>query len=278
MEQLRWILLAVGVAIVVAVYLWGRAKKRGINYPTYVENDNVAAFSATDEEDGWCDGVGPVRVVQRFNDDEIDAFNIDESVSTDAVSDVYNKSALSEVTLAEGTDAEIESKIESKITPAAAVHNKTDEDKTSEQKSTLSSSNDVVSLYLVAQKGNDLKGEQILSAAYAVHLEYGEMNIFHRKDAQGKTIFSLVNMMEPGTFDIDRMHEMSTRGISLFTQLSLCDNPVQALDDMLICAHSLASMLSIQLCDQHRQLLNKVFTKALREKAKGFAADKDSSC
>ena len=98
------------------------------------------------------------------------------------------------------------------------------------------------------------------------------MNIFHRKDANGKIIFSMSNMMEPGSFNIHEMNDMTTRGMSLFIQLSLCDDPVQALDDMLICSHSLSKLLNTQICDQHRQLLNEAFTKSLREKAKGFAS------
>ena len=40
---------------------------------------------------------------------------------------------------------------------------------------------DVVALYLVAERGSELKGEHILSATYAAQLEYGEMNIFHHR-------------------------------------------------------------------------------------------------
>jgi len=257
MEELRWILLGVGIVIVIVVYFWSKTKKREADYSSYVENEEVPSFSAKDEsDDGWRDGVGPVRVVESFNDDEIDSFNIDESVQLD--------------------DSEVVDKIsdnnndEADLPDNESSHQLEDETIT-EQKPEIVV-DDVVALYLVAERGSEIKGEQILSATFATQLEYGEMNIFHRKDAYSKTLFSMTNMMEPGSFDIERMHEMSTRGIGLFIQLSLCDDPVKALDDMLICAHSLASMLNTQLCDQNRQLLNETFTKALREKAKGFAA------
>jgi len=263
MEELRWILLGVGIAIVVSVYFWGRSKKREANYSSNAVNDEVSSFSATDEaDDDWRDGVGPVRVVQSFNNDEIDSFNIDESVDDETVannlSDTDNTSvtdATADQTSPSSNENEVikeEVIAEEELEPKPAV-------------------NDVVALYLVAQRGSELKGEQILSSTFATQLEYGQMNIFHRKDSNEKIIFSLSNMMEPGSFDIDHMHEMTTRGVSLFIQLSLCDDPVKALDDMLICAHSLGSMLNAQLCDQNRQLLNETYTKALREKAKGFA-------
>jgi len=260
MEELRWILLGVGIVIVIVVYFWGRTRKREADYSSYVDNEAVPSFSATEEsDDGWRDGVGPVRIVQSFDDEEIDSFNIDESLQADdpeVVDDSYDNN----------NDASV---VEVDIEPTPQVKDET----ITEEKPEISV-DDVVALYLVAQRGSELKGEQILSATFATQLEHGQMNIFHRKDANGKTLFSMTNMMEPGSFDIDRMHEMTTRGIGLFIQLSLCDDPVKALDDMLICAHSLASMLNAQLCDQNRQLLNESFTKALREKAKGFAAHK----
>jgi len=262
MEELRWILLGVGIIIVAGVYFWGRAKKREKNDSFYVANEEVPSFSATDENDEkWSDGVGPVRVVQSFNNDEMDTFNIDESTDDSAITDNLSDTNDSVPVTDDAADQESLSSDEDEVIKDEVIV---------EEKSEPAV-NDVVALYLVAQRENELKGEQVLSSTFATQLEYGQMNIFHRKDSNGKIIFSMSNMMEPGSFDFDHMHEMTTRGVSLFIQLSLCDDPVKALDDMLICAHSLASMLNAQLCDQNRQLLNETYTKALREKAKGFA-------
>ena len=136
---------------------------------------------------------------------------------------------------------------------------------------------DVIALYVVAQHGQQLKGEQVQSASIASQLEYGHMKIFHRLDERGEIVFSMSNMVEPGWFDYDNMHTMTTRGVSLFIQLRLCEDPVKALDDMLLCAHSLASMLGAQLCDQNRQLLNETYTKALRAKARRIADEKNQA-
>ena len=84
----------------------------------------------------------------------------------------------------------------------------------------------------------------------------------------------MANIMEPGWFEFDKMHELKTRGVSLFAQLSLTDNPVKTLDDMLVCAHSLATMLNAKLCDAERNLLNETVAKSMREKAKYFADKK----
>ena len=127
---------------------------------------------------------------------------------------------------------------------------------------------DVIVLYLVAPRGEFIKGEQLLSAAIASDLHFGDMDIFHRLTPEQQILFSLADMMEPGSFEYEKMHEHRTRGVSLFIQLNLCVDPVQALDDMLICAHNLASMLELQICDHNRQLLNESVAASLRAKAK----------
>ena len=129
---------------------------------------------------------------------------------------------------------------------------------------------DVIVLYIVADRGEELKGEKILGASIATQLEFGDMNIFHRLDGNHKILFSMANMMEPGTFDYENMNELKTRGVSLFIQLSLCDDAVEALDEMLICAHALASMLNARMCDAERCLLNETVVRALREKARYY--------
>lgn len=277
MEELRWILLGVGIVIVIAIYFWGRARRRDTDYASFDASNNVPSFSAEDEPvDDWHDGVGPVRVVESFNDEEMDEFNIEEPIlAVEAEVPVDSDISKNDPSAVADTDNEdyeesLSQSEENEIAQQELAEEIIDD-------SQPVSVDDVVALYLVAERGSDLKGEHILSATYAAQLEYGEMNIFHRRDDNGKIIFSMSNMMEPGAFDIDRMNEMSTRGISLFIQLSLCDQPVKALDEMLICAHSLSGLLNTQIIDQDRQLLNETFTRSLREKAKSFAASKNSS-
>ena len=129
---------------------------------------------------------------------------------------------------------------------------------------------DVIVLYIVADRNHEMKGEQVLSASIAAQLEFGEMNIFHRLDDNGKIMFSMASVSEPGYFEIEQMHEMKTRGLSLFIQLGLCDDPVHALDEMLLAAHTLATMLNGKMCDASRQLLNETVARGLREKARYY--------
>lgn len=247
MDGLRWILLGIAVVFVVGLYFWSRNRKKGSEFSSGGTTTDVHSFSAQEDKNGWVDGVGPVRVVSQNDEEPLESFHIND----DEQHSNYSGTQFKESPIPQTQKAPEESE------PVRA--------------SDSIATDDVVALYLVAQRGDELKGEQILSATYATQLEYGDMKIFHRKDNNQKIVFSMANMMEPGWFEFDKMHEIRTRGISLFMQLGLCDNPVKALDDMLVCAHSLSSMLNTQLCDANRQLLNESYANALREKAKNFA-------
>ncbi len=133
---------------------------------------------------------------------------------------------------------------------------------------------DVIAVYVLASEQEPIiKGEKILSASYALKLEHGEMYIFHRysEDRDRKILFSMANILEPGWFDIEKINQLETRGVSFFMQVNLVDNPSHVLDDMLICAHSMATMLGARLCNPHRQLLDEAYTNSLREKVKKLA-------
>ncbi|MDH5484872.1 MAG: cell division protein ZipA [Gammaproteobacteria bacterium] len=277
MDAFRWILLAIGIAVVVAVYFWGRSRRREIDIPPLKSSRDLPSVKLDD--DGWVDGVGPVRVVQRSSVEapvtsfSCDSDSLDDDVEDTALDTVQQQQAASTetetITPVEQppvVDGATDVTTSTEAVEPAATPEITDEEPAYE--------NDVVVLYIVAPRGSELKGEQILSSTCVTRLQYGEMKIFHRKDEAGDTEFSMANMMEPGWFDSENMHLMTTRGVSLFMQLGLCKNPVKSLDEMLLCAHTMSGMLGAQICDQNRQLLNETYTRALRAKASHFAGQK----
>lgn len=130
---------------------------------------------------------------------------------------------------------------------------------------------DVISVYVLASdEAPVITGDKILSASYALNLEHGEMNIFHRhSDTHAHDIlFSMANILNPGWFELDKMNELETRGMSFFMQVNLVDHPARVLDDMLICAHQMSTMLGGVLCNAQRKPLDEAYTKTLREKVK----------
>jgi len=232
MEYLRWILLLAGIVFIAVLYFMGRQRRRNDTYSDGSEfEDDLPNISAR-ELDDLDEGVGKVRVVTRFDDDDV----LDD------------------------------------ISAETVAKQPSEPQKKSPQQTTEKSSarpDDLVTLYLLA-KNELLSGDMINSAAYANGLTFGEMNIFHRLDENEKPLYSLANMMEPGNFDAKNIHKLKTRGLVLFIQLSHLRYPVDALHDMLRCAYRMADMIEARLCNHKRQPLTEQDANAYRALAAKF--------
>ncbi|MCW8923271.1 MAG: hypothetical protein OQK69_06530 [Gammaproteobacteria bacterium] len=240
MENLRWILLAAGIIFILAIYLFGRNRRSGNSSDLFDAKEDLPDFSARDWDE-LDEGVGEVRIVAR--DDEYDSLDEFPSERTQADEDLkiyQDESALEQDDLFVPLD-EVETSPDEPLL---------DESGKSDQ---AGDSTDIVVLYILAKPSNLLSGDKINSAAQANGLSFGQMNIFHRLDADEKTVFSLANMVEPGNFDPDSIHEMTTTGLTVFMQLSDLSNPADDFDEMLRCSYHISEMLGATLCNQYRQ-------------------------
>lgn len=302
MEYLRWILLVAAIILVVAVYFFSRVRKKDqYQSPLDAAND-VPSFSVGEQaENEWMHGVGPVRVVSDdriepasdLNQDEVkfSATEVDEFIeSSETDNNTDSEDISGPVDSAENDIDDITS--EDHQVEKAVSEEKIPEEQLSEEQISAEDSideyvpveeptntqtedsdvavDDVISVYVLAQPGEMIKGEKILSASYALHLDFGTMKIFHRhdQDEERKIQFSMANIKQPGWFDIDHMHELETPGVSFFMQVNLVDKPSAVLDEMMITAHGLSSMLGVTLCGAQRKPLDEAQTNELREKVK----------
>jgi cell division protein ZipA len=240
MEYLRWILLVAGLFFVLFIYLVGKSRKRKNTSSDYEQDEDAPEFSANDWDE-IDEGVGEVRIVAR----EASEYDYtDEDVSE---ADTYGEQPEDQSCDQQEAVAEDDVKGENP-------------DK------------DVIVLYILASPHNQLAGDKINSAAQASGLEFGKMNIFHRLDDVGKSVFSLANMVEPGSFDADAMHEIQTPGIIFFMQISAVADPDDVFDDMLECAYHISEMLDAQLCNRKRQPLTQSDAEEYRELVAGSNA------
>ncbi|MBN8728440.1 MAG: cell division protein ZipA [Xanthomonadales bacterium] len=118
----------------------------------------------------------------------------------------------------------------------------------------------IVTLYVAAQAGEMLRGADIVVAAEKAGLEFGDLGIFHRR-VIGKPVdgpvFSMANMVRPGHFDMARLDEVETPGVTLFMTLP---GPLPALDawEMLLpAAQRLAELLDARVLDEDRNGLGR---------------------
>lgn len=136
----------------------------------------------------------------------------------------------------------------------------------------------IVTLFIAARAGDALSGADIVVAAEKAGLEFGDMGIFHRlalgKKADGP-IFSMANMVKPGNFDMARLDEVHTPGITLFMTLP---GPLPALDAwemMLPTAQRLAELLGAQVLDEGRNALGRQRIAHVRDELRAWDREQE---
>ena len=81
----------------------------------------------------------------------------------------------------------------------------------------------LLTLYVLPPKQQSFTGELIVQALNGVGLKFGDMDIFHHFGAgrlkTEEPLFSVANMLEPGTFDINNIERFSSPGLVFFLQL-----------------------------------------------------------
>lgn len=111
---------------------------------------------------------------------------------------------------------------------------------------------------IMARDGKVIHGATLLQELSSLGFKFGEMNIFHRHvDAAGKgpVIFSLANMVKPGTFDIDFMEQFQTPGVSLFMMFPCAGEASRNYNLMLNAAERIANGIDALLLDASRNPL-----------------------
>ena len=264
MDNFRWILLAVGIFFIIVVYLISRKNKRDF----YQDDDNLSEDLPEVSTSNWDDldeGVGEVRIIARSHDDVLKADNDsslpffrdrDEELPDALMADNYEAVISAEPQ----PEAELEPEPEPEPESAAEVETET----------AAEPSETVLVFNILARDGSTLSGKSINSVAHANDMAFGEMNIYHRMDEDNKSVFSLVNMVKPGSFDPATIHELNTPGITLFMQLPGPSNAGDAFNDMLHTAQRMSEVLEARLCDSRRQPLTESAVEEYRKIAASF--------
>lgn len=138
-----------------------------------------------------------------------------------------------------------------------------------EQHAAEASKQKIVALRLVAHD-EQWEGRHLREAIEAEGMHYGRYSIFHREREDGKTLFYVASMMEPGSFDLAKMDGQLFPGISLF---GIVPGPMDApatFDLVLAAARHLADRLGGQLQDEQGSTLTAQRILNLREELVHF--------
>ena len=248
MDNFRWILLAVGILFVVIVYFISRKNKRDFYQQDESLSDDLPDLS-TGNLDDVDEGVGEVRVVARSVED----VSIDDDTESPRPDQVEQDNA--DIGVSAADDYHATADTEPVPEPQAEPKPEHEADTGQVEKTDTAPSETVLMLYILAREGSSLQGKSINSVAHASDMVFGEMNIYHRMDENGRSVFSMINMVKPGSFDPSTIHDLNTPGVSLFLQLPGPENAGDAFRDMLNTAYRMSEALEARLCDRSRQPL-----------------------
>jgi cell division protein ZipA len=115
-------------------------------------------------------------------------------------------------------------------------------------------------------------GARLMAALETHGLAFGRYQVFHRKHTDGRSLFCVASLIEPGTFDVAEMADQEFRGITLFAVLPGPVQPLETMDELLGTARGLAEELSGMVQDGKGMPMSPQRAAALREDIARFQA------
>ncbi len=130
----------------------------------------------------------------------------------------------------------------------------------------------IITIRLLAKGKEGFPAEEMILEMRKAGLRHGQYGIFHRHSEQddSKYLFSIASVSEPGSFDLSRMKLDSYPGVSLFLVLPNPGNGVDAFDNMVETAKTMAKNLNGELVDEQGISLSIQRERFLREEVIQF--------
>jgi cell division protein ZipA len=131
----------------------------------------------------------------------------------------------------------------------------------------------IVTLFVAAPPETDFHGPDLVVAAEKAGLDFGDLGIFHRL-VSGKPeagpVFSMANMVKPGSFDMTQIESLRTPGVSFFMTLPGPMSALDAWEAMLPTAQRLAELLDGRVLDEGRNALGRQRIAHLRDELRAW--------
>lgn len=307
MPELRWILIGFAIVLLAGIYLWGRRNDedevrsdgfvRARPEPTLFEEDVPAESRApspefddviTPEPSDYADeGFEPAVTLERKVEAARSASTLRTENAEDAVGISESRSAHTraseprrariEPTFTSDAGITAELPVETQEEPAPALE---------EDAPTLSSSDTptprrsdrrkILSLRLAAAP-HRIEGAKLAEVFTAEGLTHGKYEIFHRLHDAESSIFCVASMVEPGTFDPEKMAQSQYTGITMFAQLPGPVPGMHALNELVACARRLQQSLGGTLQDDRGVPLTVHRIERLRQEVREFERPSPSS-
>ena len=131
----------------------------------------------------------------------------------------------------------------------------------------------IVSLYVAAKAGHMLRGEDIVVAAEKTGMVFGHLNVFHRLvdgHPERGPVFSMANILQPGSFDMARIRELETPAIAFFLTLPAPMSALDAWEKMLPTVQRMGELLDGVVLDDGRNALGRQRIANIRDELRSY--------
>jgi cell division protein ZipA len=297
MNELRWILIGFGIVLLAGIYLWGRRGGAAVAEDVALRHRPDPALQPhgftdahreparldeppADEEPAIYEATAArpatVRPEKRNFRAESPVTEIDDSpppsyarpaaaepVRSNPVPD-YRRGRVEPTLGSDEVTQEMQTQPMSAATSPAPTLSSSESPapRRSDRRKILS-----LRLSLAPQRVEGAKLQEVLTAEL---LNHGKYDIFHRSHADGQTVFSIASMVEPGTFDLEKMNETLYPGVTLFAQLPGPVPGMHALNEMVACARRLHTALGGVLQDDRGVPLTVHRIERMRQEVREF--------
>ena len=286
-SELRWILLAIGLPVLAAIWWWtSRRPRQGTDNPELREvvqpaerADEAMAMHPVvrDEPSDW--GVPPFEPLSIRTADFDDLRAVDHPPMTAHPEPFAEQGSLQDGVSGEPEEYEVEpvpSEASARTAPVpsvsapVSVHSETGNTGNRPQLPNAAETQRIVTLRVCALDETRWSGMTLLAAFNNHGLAHGRYQVFHRKHSDGRTLFCAASLVEPGTFNLAQMPSEEYRGLTLFAVLPGPIDAVQTVDALIDTADALAQTLNGEIQDSKGRPLSPEAADALRDDVERF--------
>jgi len=267
----REILITIGVLVVVAILLDGARRVKNNRYENIQMSSSKLRRASADTEEGTAKeqaasafSLGQSRVVGIRDDEQLRHAEDRLHGSTSFGFEPEPSQAIFDLDNAIFDQPPGEQKREAGPTEAL---NPREERPSSDDES----AQEVLVMHLMANKGETVTGDNLLNTILGVGFRYGAMKIFHRHlldDGSGPVLFSMANLLNPGTFDLNTIRQLQIPGVTLFMALDDIEEPVEAFDIMIKAIDVMATALELNVMDESRSSMTAQTIDHYRQRAR----------
>ena len=132
-------------------------------------------------------------------------------------------------------------------------------------------SENVLIIHLTPFEGAVIDGQSLLDAATQNDMRFGEMQIFNKYsdiDGSGEVQFSMANLVNPGTFDLGTIRQITVPGVTIFMIPEDQQDPLKSFDEMMRVVSNLSQALDLNVMDDTRSTMTPQTAEHYRQRAK----------